>query len=72
MIRWMKRWLRRRDIERRLIAYAKTREGRKFIDAINENNVILADYDAYVLGAEDIYKGSRLRIRLPNDWHLNA
>ena len=70
MIRWIKRYLHRRDIRRRLIAYAKTPAGRTFIEQINGNNLILADYEAEVLGAENPYMGQQLRIKLPNDWSL--
>lgn len=65
---WFKRWLRRRDVKRRLIAYAKTKEGRKFIEEMNQMNLILADYDAEVLGAESPYVGKTLRIRLPDEY----
>lgn len=66
--RAFKRWRRRREIIRRLVAYAKTKEGRKFIEGMNEGNLILADYEAEILGAESPYIGKTLRIRLPNDY----
>lgn len=64
--RAFKRWRRRREIVRRLVAYAKTKDGRKFIEEMNEGNLILADLDAAELGAET-YVGSTLRIRLPDE-----
>lgn len=63
-----KRWRRRREIIRRLVAYAKTADGRKFIEEMNRGNLILADYEAEILGAESPYIGATLRIRLPNDY----
>lgn len=70
MISWIDRWIKRRRIIKRLIAFAKTKEGRKFIEELNENNLILADYDASILGAESPYdEGTKLRINIPNeDW----
>lgn len=65
MIRWFKRWRHRRDIIRRLVAYAKTPEGRTFIEAINEGNLIMADWEAEVLGAEPLAYDPHLRIALP-------
>ncbi len=66
--RAFKRWRRRREIIRRLVAYAKTKDGRKFIEEMNRGNLILADLDAAELGAENPYVGKTLRIRLPNDF----
>jgi hypothetical protein len=71
LIRAFKRWRQRRKIIRRLIAYAKTKEGRVFIEQMNRNNLILADYDAEILGAENPYAGQTLRIRMPNDYGIN-
>lgn len=65
MIRWIKRYLHRRDIIRRLIAYAKTPEGRTYIEKINGDNLIIADWEAEILGAEPGRLG--WRIRLPNE-----
>lgn len=67
MIKAFKRWRRRREIIRRLIAYAKTTDGRKFIEEMNQGNLILADLDAEILGTENPYVGKTLRVRLPND-----
>ncbi len=63
-----KRWLKRRDVKKRLIAFAKTKDGRKFIEEMNNNNLILADMDAMVLGAENQYFEKPLRIKLPDDY----
>ncbi len=63
-----KRWRRRRKIIRKLVAYAKTAEGRVFIERMNRDNLILADMDAAELGAENPHIGKSLRIRLPNDY----
>ncbi len=67
----IKTWWRRRKITRRLIAFAKTKEGYEFILSMNEGNLILADFDAYELGAEIRNIGKPLRIRLPNDYVLS-
>lgn len=69
--RAFKRWRRRREIIRRLVAFAKTKDGRKFIEEINRGNLILADLDAAELGAENPYAGTTLRIRLPNDYKFS-
>lgn len=69
MIRWIKRYFQRRDVERRLIAYAKTTEGRVFLEAAYNNNLILADYYAEVLDAEPIHY--TIRTRLPTaTWRI--
>lgn len=65
-----KRSRRRREIIRRLVAYAKTKNGRKFIEEMNRGNLILADYEAEILGAENPHAGTTLRIRLPKDYIL--
>lgn len=67
MIKTFKRWRRRREIIRRLVAYAKTKDGRKFIEEMNQGNLIMADLDAAELGAENPYIGRPWRIRLPKD-----
>ena len=72
MIKWIKQWHYRRQIIQRLIAFAKTKEGRKFIEEMNNNNLILADHDAFILGAENPYEGKRLRISLPKDFTLGG
>lgn len=64
MIRWFKRWRHRRDIIRRLVAYAKTPEGRIFIEKINEENAIMADWEAEILGAT-MPTNTIIRTRMP-------
>lgn len=61
----LKRWRRRRDVVRRLVAYAKTKQGRAFIEAMNQSNIIMAAWDADAIGAECPYAGSQLRVGLP-------
>lgn len=71
MIRWYKRWLHRRDITRRLIAFAKTPEGHTYLEQINNNNLIMADYEAEILGAEPYGVGHPIQIKMPTeDWNL--
>lgn len=60
MIRFIKRWLHRRDIQRRIIAYAKTTEGQKCFETINNNNQILADYEKEVFGVDKVSMPNKL------------
>lgn len=72
MFNWLIHWRERRRIVKHLVAYAKTKDGRKFIQAMRHGNLILADYDAHVLGAEHPDLGKTLKINLPNDFHARS
>lgn len=69
-MKWIKRYIKRRRVIKRLIEYAKTKEGYEFILKMNKNNLILADYDCYLIDGKLPCDGITLRIKLPKNWNV--